>query len=384
MPRRSRNRSRSARNQARNAEHRAMQGGAVGAKRQSPTLSGPEPVGSNASIMNSGSIQASPARIKVGGGNAQLGIASPDPSGRTGIKLQPFRDFMPQGGDWTDHTTQHMAHTGGGGSIKVDWVSQSKQVWVRDEETGALVGRVWEALSHDREKLDAERAGKRDTHESAMMAADRPSGVAGIMTGTGDDEGARHEDDLAAKLYRDELGRIVRTEDMEEYADRIVDLTSGETAWRKSDPVSLTCEIDEETSRVRILEVNGRTGERRRRGQEVIRPVDSTMTTGDYATMHGVPLQRNATQRAHAAGKARAEKTAAKQAEREAKAAARAAAKADSPQRVAAPGTSRSEIDEAAKAMLARMGVTSPTREHMRLAREAVVHKRQVADYTGA
>lgn len=384
MSRRSRIRraSRAARNQARHAEHIATQatkimtGGATGdVRRQSPTLHGSEPVGSYASVMNSGSVQGSPARIRVGGGNQSLGIASPDPSSRQGIKLQPFRDYVPS--TPSDY-----------GAGKVDHLTQ-RQVWLRDPETGEITGRVFEAYPHEREKLDTERARVRDQHEAAAQAADRPSGVAGILTGSGGDEGARHEDDEAANLYRDGLGRIVRTLDMDENSDRwITGRTAASGDWHNADPVSLTTEVDEVTSRVRIMEVNGRTGERRRMGRVVARAVDSTMSTTDYATLHGVPVQRNATQRADASGKAKAEARAQREADRDAKRAAREADRlarqADKPARQAksgAGGMSRGEVDEAARLMLAKMGVTSPSREHLRLAREAVVFEAQVAEY---
>ncbi|MEU4066651.1 hypothetical protein AB0F25_30435 [Streptomyces wedmorensis] len=299
---------------------------------------------------------------------------------RKGINLKPFTDVIPSVP--TDYAT-----------VKSDHVRHDKMVWGRvNVETGrecrseacevthgdkCTVGRVWERTMPDRQAMDFERAklDVRESVESTRMAVDRPSGAEKFHT-----YAARHEDDKAAGLYRDGLGRIMRTEDMEEYADRIVDMV----AKVDDDMYSLSCELDDD-NRVHIVEVNMRTGERRRRGVEIIKGVDSTMTTTDYARMHGVPIQRNTTQRAHAASKIRAAKSEARDAKRAAKEQDRLNRKLDRATGVSNAGhVSRREMDDAARAVLATHGVTNPTRAQMRAARDVIAHQKQIAAYVGS
>lgn len=331
--------------------------------------------------------QIMPGLAGYAGGEAPVfatGSLSPVPRNptvtqRKGINLKPFADIIPSVP--IDYAT-----------VKSDHVRHDKMVWGRvNVETGAECkagncvdkhgdkcrpGRVWERTMPDRQAMDFERVklDVRESHESAIMATDRSSGAEKFKT-----HAERHDEDRKAGLYRDGLGRIMRTEDMEEFADKIVDMVATED----TDDYSLTCELDDD-NRVHIVEVNMRTGERRRRGAQFVKPVDSTMTTGDYAKMHGVPIQRNATQRAHAARKvreAKAETRDAKRAQREQDRVQRSLDRAAG--KSGANHTSRREMDEAARAVLAARGVTNPTKVMMQAARDMIAHQKQIAEYTG-
>ncbi|MFD8340595.1 hypothetical protein ACFV42_49670, partial [Streptomyces solisilvae] len=249
--------------QARAAEHRAQQ-----AKPNTPRT------GPTSRVMPTGSIQAAPAQVRY--------------TRPKGIKLQPFSDVIPS-------TPRDYA------TVRADHVTQDTMVWARiDADTRkkctaseekclanhgdkCIIGRVWENTIPDRQAMDFERIkmATRPSHESTMMATDRPSGAEKFHT-----YAQRHEDDSQAGLYRDGLGRIMRTADMDESTDGAVRATHD---WRESDPTHLTCELTD-TGRVRIMVVNGRTGERQPRGKVVVYGTEGVMTTTDYAQMHGVPI----------------------------------------------------------------------------------------------
>lgn len=343
--------------EARAAEHRATQ-----AKTPTPR------VGATSKVITTGSIQGAPAKPRV--------------TRPRGIKLQPFSDVMPSVP--MDYAT-----------VKADHLTQDRQVWImvgadsgkpcpmtRDEcraEHGdeCKLSRVWTGSMPDRKMLDSERAklDVRPAHESAIMAVDRASGAETFAS-----YAARHVDDKTAGIFRDGLGRIMRTEDMEECSDKIVDLTGdGESGW---DAPSLTCDLADD-GRVIILEVNSITGETRKRGQHMVSPVDSTMTTMDYAHMHGVPIQRNTTQRAHAAAKIKAANGVAREEKKAKREADRIQRKLDRSSGRGATVADRRERDERARAMLAELGVTSPTKFQMNAAREVLIAEAQVKAYTG-
>jgi hypothetical protein len=343
--------------EARAAEHRATQ-----AKTPTPR------VGATSKVINTGSIQGAPAKARV--------------TRPKGIKLQPFSDVIPSVP--MDYAT-----------VKADHLTQDRQVWIMvDVESGkpcmmardecrvehgdkCELSRVWTGSMPDRKMLDAERAklDARPAHESAIMAVDRPSGAETFAT-----YAARHADDTKAGLFRDGLGRIMRTEDMEEYSDKIVDLTGGSAeGWASP---SLTCDIADD-GRVIILEVNSITGETRRRGQHMVSPVDSTMSTMDYAHMHGVPIQRNTTQRAHAAAKIKSANADAREAKKAHREADRVQRKLDRTSGRGATVADRRERDERARAMLAELGVTNPTKFQMNAARDVLIAQAQVKAYTG-
>lgn len=337
--------------------------------------------GGKAPVLNTGSIQASPRKVTVGGGNKIQGIESPTRQG--GIKLQPFTDVIPSVP--ADYAT-----------IRADHLTQDKQVWARvDRDTRkkctapedkceqnhgdkCIMGRVWQGTVPDRKMMDFERAklAVRPSHEAATMAADRPSGAENFHT-----YAQRHDDDKRAGLYRDGLGRIMRTTDMDDPTDGGQVMTHD---WRESDPVHLTCEVDEETRRVRIMVVNERTGERQPRGKVVMFRTEGVMTTTDYAQMYGVPVQRNTTQKRHAAAKERAlkaEARAAKKAQKDQERAARAQHRAE---RMTSRPT-RAEARAAAVAHLIKLGVpeSGHTPALIKAAREALEHEAQIAAYTG-
>lgn len=319
--------------------------------------------------LNTGSIQGAPGNVRV--------------TRPRGIKLQPFSDYVPPVP--ADYAT-----------IRADHVTQDKQFWGRrNVETGkpclierdacrtehgdqCELVRMWSGTVPDRKMMDFERAklDVRPAHETRMMAVDRASGAETFHT-----YAARHDDDKTAGLYRDGLGRIMRTTDMDESSDGAPIMTYD---WRESDPTHLTCEVDEETRRVRIMVVNERTGERQPRGKVVLCATEGVMTTTDYAQMHGVPIQRNTTQRAHAAAKERALKAEARDAKKRAKdqeRAERAQARLDR----MTSRQSRAEANAAARAHLAELGVpeSGMTPSLIKAAREALEHKSQIAQYTG-
>lgn len=351
---------RSARNQAKWDTHRALQGTSL-ESRQAPMAPTPGSSVTTSRVMNSGSIQGGPRKVQVGGGNKSQGIESPDPSSRRGIKLQPFTDMIPSVP--SDYAT-----------LKSDHLRQ-RQIWTEPNKKTGERKRIWEVFPHDRERLDSEKADVREHHEAARIAVDRPSGAAEAAT-----YNERHEDDKTAGLFRDNLGRIMRTVDMEEFGDKVVDLSRDDSSgW---DDCSLTCEIDEVTSRVRLIEVNSRTGERRLRGHRAIHAVDSTMTTTDYARMHDVPIQRNQTQRADA----KLKQNALKAEVREAKRARRQQEQADRIQRRLDRVTnrpSRAEADAMARAHLAKLGVpeSGMNRALIKAAREVLEHQGQIKAY---
>lgn len=323
--------------------------------------------GGKAPVLNTGSIQASPRQPSV--------------TPRRGIKLQPFSDVIPSVP--ADYAT-----------VKANHLTQDKQVWARiDRETRkkctapedkceqnhgdkCIMGRVWQGTVPDRKMMDFERVklAVRPSHESAMMAADRPSGAENFKT-----HAERHDDDKRAGLYRDGLGRIMRTVDMDDPTDGAPVMMHD---WRESDPVHLTCEVDEVTRRVRIMVVNERTGERQPRGKVVMFRTEGVMTTTDYAQMHGVPIQRNTTQKRHAAAKEKAlkaEARAAKKAQKDQERAARAAHRAE--RMTSRP--SRAEARAEAVAYLIEKGVpeSAHTPALIKAAREALDYKAQVQSY---
>lgn len=187
----------------------------------------------------------------------------------------------------------------------------------------------WTSDAPHRQALDSETAGRytRSTDEAADMAADSVSGMIDAQT-----YAHRHDADKAAGLYRDARGRIMRTTDM-----------------------------------------------------------DDSMTTHDYATLHGVPSVRTKSQVRDDAAQARREKRDAEKAAREAeRAAKREAREQDRAQRrldrssgkSGAGNVSRREMDEAARKVLAAHGVTSPTKIQMQAARDMIAHQKQVNQYT--
>lgn len=224
---------------------------------------------------------------------------------RKGISLKVFTDIIPGSpGDWTDGRSR-------------DTVAASP----------AVLKPHWSSSMVHRQAFDSERGAVRPSYEARPMAADRVSGGVEFMT-----YAERHESDAKAGLYRDGMGRVMRTVDM-----------------------------------------------------------DDSMTTGDYAKMHGVPVVRTRDdQRNEAAGIRNAER-AAKASEREARRIQREQEKADRIQRRLdraagksdAATVTRREMDEAARAVLKSHGVTNPTKIQMQAAREAIAHAKQVQAYTG-
>lgn len=329
---------------------------------------------------------------------------TPTVTQRKGINLKPFADHIPgTPGTWTSDNDWDSSATGAGSAlVKTDHVRHDKMVWARvnlesnrrctaSEEKCAKnhgskcgPGRVWENVTPHRELLDIERAklDVREAHESAMMATDRPSGAEKFKT-----HAERHEGDAKAGLYRDGLGRIMRTVDMDgwngENGDRFTlgrTMLGGGVGW---DSPSLTCDLADD-GRVIILEVNTVTGETRPRGQSVIGRVDSTMSTTDYAQLHSVPIRRNAMQRAQEAAKAKALRAEARDAKRAAKEQDRIQRKLDrATGQGGASHVSRAEMDEAARAVLAARGVTEPTKTMMAAARDMIAHQKQINEYVG-
>lgn len=278
---------------------------------------------------------------------------------RKGIHLKPFSDFVPgRPGDWTTAQGRDVS-TRGGAILKPSHLN----VKVTYDEDG---NRTDQAPDPDREVLAFERnrLAERPSHEVALMATDRPSGMTSAKTY---DE--RHEDDSKAGLYRDGLGRIMRTTDMEEVAEPILDLTG-----KSSDqPKQLSCRIDPLTQRVIVFEVDSEE-----------RLTGTVMSTTDYAQMHGVPTQRNSVQKRHAKAKEKAAREAERVAKREAREQDRAQRKLDrSSGKSGAGHVSRREMDEAARAVLRSHGVTSPTKQQMKAARDVIAHQQQVQAYTG-
>lgn len=383
-----RHQSRRARNQAKWDAHASAQTKTT----RSPKISDDGPI-----MPGLGSYAGGKAPVFASGGVSPV-PRQPTVTQRKGINLKPFADHIPgTPGTWTSANDWDSSATGAGAAlVKTDHVRHDKMVWARvnlesnrrctapedkcakNHGSKCGPGRVWENVTPHRELLDTERAklGVREAHESAMMATDRPSGAEKFHT-----YAQRHEGDAKAGLYRDGLGRIMRTMDMDDSTDGGVRVDHD---WRESDPTSLSCDLDPETSRVRIMVVNGRTGERQPRGKVIVCGTEGVMTTTDYAQLHGVPIQRNAAQRAHEAAKAKALRAEARDAKRAAKEQDRIQRRLDrAAGRGGASHVSRAEMDEAARAVLAARGVTEPTKAMMAAARDMIAHQRQINEYVG-
>lgn len=277
-------------------------------------------------------------RPELSTGSIQYTPPKPTVTQRKGIKLQPFTDYVPPVPQ--DYATTRPSHL----DVKP----------IYDQKTGARQDR---APRPHREMLDSEMA-KRDvrpSHEVAMMGVDRTSGSDSFKS-----YAARHEADARAGLYRDGLGRVIRTTDMEDAEASVI----SRTAWLPNKNGVLS------PHQVTEYRVTG------------------GMTTSDYATMHSVPIRRDAHTREMAARANQAQK----QAVRDQKQAVRDQREQDRLQRRAdrmagkagASHTSRADLDTAARAYLAGMGIKDPTPEVMRAARDVIVHAKQVAQYTNA
>lgn len=277
--------------------------------------------------INSGSIQAAPTKKR--------------PSRSSGVTQKVMRDFVPARPD--------------------DWTSRSRMSATAPAGSG-VTRPHWSLFIANRDPLSNERAGK-DVHTSAeqrQMSANRPSGVLRSQT-----HAERHDDDRQAGVYRDELGRVMRTEDMPDCEVRLVT----ETVMVKN---RFGIPVPQEHSDLRRV---------------------SGVTPREHATGRGLPgVRTKSDMRDERIDVRNAEKKIRKmmrEEERERKAAAKAAAKAaraaereqESAERQA-KAAERDKLRSMAKAVLMARGVAQPTRQQISLQLDVFEADRQRMEYT--
>lgn len=277
---------------------------------------------------NTGSIQALPSSGKISRGS--------------GMRLKVMQDYVPgRPGDWTDPKRRNMPAA-----------------------SPAVLKPHWSRNIPERDGMDFERANRlvRSTQELASMHADGVSGALEIQTGA-----VRHESDVATGVFRDSVGRVVRTLDMPDVECKTV---------RKA---------------VTIVE-RGRPVQRE---TEYYTPVDgAALTPRELAVAAGVPGTRTLTDMINERASERAAVTAANRDEREAR---RAERKAEQSRIKQVRAEARQEESEAreqnraaskklrdlAREILAKQGVERPTPLDIRRMLEFFEVNMQRAEYAG-
>lgn len=282
-------------------------------------------MGGNAPSLHTGSIQSTPSKPTV--------------TQRKGIRLQPFTDYVPRVP--SDYATVPPSHM--------------NEKILYNQETGARIPQSTPPR-RDRLAIEIARTATRPVHESKIMHTDGTSGGESMVT-----YDQRHESDTKAGLYRDGMGRVMRTTDM---AD--ADATVVPCAFEM---------IDERTGLPTTYRYENYL-------------VTGGMTTTDYASMHNVPVRRDG----HTRGVARAAERVAIDERKAARAVIRDQKEADRLQRRAdriagksgAHSATRADLDTAARAYLAAMDIENPTPDILRAARDVITHAKQIAQYVSA
>lgn len=265
--------------------------------------------------LNTGGIQVSPPQVRV--------------TRPKGMRLQPFSDFIP-----------------------------------RTPADYATLDPHWSSGSPKRDSMAYERAGKlvRSTREIKGMRADGTSGAEDFQT-----YGNRHEDDVATGVFRDGLGRVIRTTTMDD------------------------CEVMHVSKTVTV---------KNSRGIVVEQQVDyltrvSGMTPREHATSKNIlgvrtsgSMRKEAAEQKRAAHKAGVEERKAERAEkrdmRDQAKASRALERAENSEARKANMESNKKMRDLARDILAKQGIDKPSAIQIRGMLEFFATNMQRAEYIAA